>query len=88
MYLAQKIILSIFGIGLAFVVIVGIRVLYAGESIPVIALRHPNGTEFILYLRDGALMIWRIVGNGLWMVLAALVVFVWATPLKKKHAAL
>ena len=85
MNLYQRLVITIFGLGLAVLVLVGTQILYTGESVPVIAFQHSDGSEFTLILKEGALTVWRIIGNALWIILVAAVGLIWAAPLKRNQ---
>ncbi len=80
----KKLVISLFGLILAVMVCLEIQILYTGEAVRIVTVQSSSGTEYTLYLREGALAIWKIVGNGLWMLLTAGAAFIWAIPRKQK----
>lgn len=50
----KRLIISIFGLVLAIFIYIETQILYAGECIPVVAIRTLGGAEYALILNDGA----------------------------------
>jgi len=80
----KRIVITVFGLALAVLIFIETQILYTGDEVAVVALQFSTGDELTIVLREGALAVWRIIGNGLWMFWVAVVVFVWAIPLVRK----
>jgi len=80
----KRLVITVFGLALAVLIFIETQILYTGDEVEVVVLQFSTGDELTIVLREGALAVWRIVGNGLWMLLVAVVGFVWAIPLRRK----
>lgn len=76
----KRIIITVFGLGLAVIIFIELQVLYNTELPPMLIGGSEIGT---IRLGQVGLMVARIIGHGLWMLLVGIVAFVWATPIRR-----
>jgi hypothetical protein len=74
MYLLQKVIITVFGLGLALLIFLEMKLFYTGQPVPI--------TSRVILDGGGVLMV-RTAVNLIWILLVGVVAFTWVTPLKK-----